>query len=102
MTTKPDKSRRTGLIGAELLKLRKRRGLAITTFALTVVPMVIAYVVLLIMHATDPEQHGPAGGIENLTGSLEVYSLLVGVAAVLVGATLGAGDLAQASSASSS
>jgi hypothetical protein len=93
MTTKADKTRRTGLIGAELLKLRKRRGLAITTFALTVVPMVIAYVVLLILHATAPEKHGPAGGVENFTGSLEIYSLLAGVAAVLVAATLGAGDL---------
>ena len=93
MTTKTDNRRRAGLIGAEILKLGKRRGLVITTFALTVVPMVIAYIVLLAMHATNPEKHDPAGGLENFTGSLDVYTLLVSVAAVLVGATLGAGDL---------
>jgi hypothetical protein len=85
--------RRPGLVGAELLKLRKRRGLVLSALALTVVPMIIAYVVLLILHAADPAKHGPAGGLENLSGSMEVLSQLGVVAAILVGATLGAGDL---------
>jgi ABC-2 type transport system permease protein len=85
--------RRPRLVGAELLKLRKRRGLVLSTLALTVVPMIVAYAVLLILHAADGAKHGPAGGLENLSGSMEVLSQLSIVAAILVGSTLGAGDL---------
>jgi hypothetical protein len=84
--------RRPRLVGAELLKLRKRRGLVLSTLALTVVPMVIAYTVLLILHAANPAKYGPAGGLKNLSGSMDLLSQLGVVAAILVGATLGAGD----------
>ena len=80
-------------MGAEFLKLRKRRGLVLSALALTVVPMIIAYTVLLILHAADPAKHGPAGGLENFSGSMDVLSQLSVVAAILVGSTLGAGDL---------
>jgi hypothetical protein len=85
--------RRPRLVGAEFLKLRKRRGLVLSTLVLTVVPMIIAYGVLLILHAVDAAKYGPAGGLENLSGSMEVLSQLSIAAAILVGATLGAGDL---------
>jgi hypothetical protein len=81
------------LVRAEFLKLRKRRGLVIAATALTVLPMLIAYSVILILHASNPVKHGPAGGLENLAGSMEILALLSAVAAILVGATLGAGDL---------
>jgi hypothetical protein len=81
------------LVRAEFLKLRKRRGLVISTFFLTLVPMLVAYAVLIILHATDPAEHGPAGSLDNFSGSLEVLTQLSAVAAILVGATLGAGDL---------
>ena len=92
MTTNHDRA--TGLVGAELLKLRKRRGLLICTFALTVIPMIIGYVVVLLMHASDPAKQDAAGGIENFTGSLDMLALLAGVAGILVGTSLGSGDLA--------
>jgi hypothetical protein len=85
--------RRPRLVNAEFLKLRKRRGLVLSALALTVVPMLIAYTVLLILHAADAAKHGPAGGLENLSGSMEILSQLSVVAAILVGSTLGAGDL---------
>jgi ABC-2 family transporter protein len=85
--------RRPRLVRAEFLKLRKRRGLVASTLALTVVPMIIAYTVLLVLHAADAAAYGPAGGIENLSGSMEILSQLSIVAAILVGSTLGAGDL---------
>jgi hypothetical protein len=84
---------RPRLVGAEILKLRKRRGLVLATLALTVAPMLVAYAVLSILHATNSAKYGPAGGLENLSGSMEVLSQLGAVAAILVGATLGAGDL---------
>jgi hypothetical protein len=85
--------RRPRLVSAEFLKLRKRRGLVLSAFALTVVPMIIAYTVLLILHAADAAKHGPAGGLENLSGSMEILSQLSVVAAILIGSTLGASDL---------
>lgn len=81
------------LFNAEFLKLHKRRGLVGAVAALTILPMVIAYVVLLSMHANDSVAHGPAGGLDNFTSSMDLLTTLTVVAAVLVGATLGTGDL---------
>jgi hypothetical protein len=85
--------RRPRLVGAEFLKLRKRRGLVLSALALTVAPMIIAYTVLLILHAANAAKHGPAGGLVNFSGSVDMLSQLGVVAAILVGSTLGAGDL---------
>ena len=85
--------RRPRLVSAELLKLRKRRGLVLSSLALTVLPMVIAYTVLLMVHASNPDKHGPAGGLKNFTNSMDLLTTLGGIAAILIGATLGAGDL---------
>jgi hypothetical protein len=84
---------RPRLVSAEFLKLRKRRGLVLSALMLTVLPMVIGYTVLLSMHAANPDKHGPAGGLDNLSGSMDLLSVLSVVAAILVGATLGAADL---------
>jgi hypothetical protein len=81
------------LVEAELLKLRKRRGLVLVTFALTVLPMIIAYAVLVGLHAAKPAKHGPAGGLENFSGSLYLLAQLGVVAAILIGATAGASDI---------
>jgi hypothetical protein len=81
------------LVSAELLKLRKRRGLVLSGLALTVLPMVVAYIVLLIVHGANPAKHGPAGGLNNFRDSLDLLTTLSAIAAILVGATLGAGDL---------
>jgi hypothetical protein len=81
------------LVNAEFLKLRTRRGLVISAIALTALPMIIAYTVVAILHASDPAKHGPAGGMENFAGSMDVLVLLSVVTGILVGATLGTGDL---------
>jgi hypothetical protein len=82
-----------GMSRAETLKLRKRRGLLVTVTLLTVVPQVIAYTILAILHAANPEHHGPAGGVDNLGHGLSVLVLLGGIAAVIAGANAGADDL---------
>jgi hypothetical protein len=81
------------LVSAEFLKLRKRRGLMLSALVLTAVPMIVGYTVLTIIHAVDPAEHGPAGGVENFTGSLNLLGELSVVAAIVVGATLGTGDV---------
>jgi ABC-type transport system involved in multi-copper enzyme maturation permease subunit len=82
------------LVRAELLKLRKRRGLAAVTACLTIGAAVVPYAILAILHAANPAHHGPAGGVENLGHVLQVLSMLGSVAAIIAGATAGAGDLA--------
>jgi hypothetical protein len=81
------------LVRAEILKLRKRRGLLGVVAAATVGASVVAYAVLAILHAANPAHHGPAGGVLNLGHGLFVLALLGSVAAILAGATAGAGDL---------
>lgn len=81
------------LVGAELLKLRKRRGLLAATVVLTIVPVVVAYIVLVALHVADPAKYGPAGGVENFTGSVNLLGAFTIVAAILIGATVGTGDL---------
>ena len=87
--------RHARLARAELLKLRKRRGLVASGLALTVLPMLVAYTILLIVHATNPAKHGPAGGLKNFSDSIDLLSTLGIIAAILIGATLGAGDLSS-------
>ncbi|HEX6699896.1 MAG TPA: hypothetical protein VF101_04120 [Gaiellaceae bacterium] len=82
------------LVCAEVLKLRKRRGLLAITAALTIGAPIVAYGVLAILHWANPAHHGPAGGVTNLGNGLFVLAILGSVAATLVGATAGAGDLA--------
>jgi hypothetical protein len=84
---------RLALVRAELLRLRRRRGLVAVVAALTVLPMLIGYTVTSILHANNPERHPSAGGVENFAGSLEMLGALAAVAAVIVGVTAGAGDL---------
>jgi hypothetical protein len=82
-----------GLVRAEILKLRKRRGLVATVAALTIGAAILTYGILAILHAVNPGHHGPAGGVTNLGHGLFILSTLGTVAATLVGATAGAGDL---------
>jgi ABC-type transport system involved in multi-copper enzyme maturation permease subunit len=81
------------LIGADLLKLRRRRGLAIVVALLTVGAVSVTYAVIEILHLVDSTKHGPAGGIANLGHGTFLVAALGGVAAALVGSSAGAGDL---------
>lgn len=81
------------LVRAEILKLRSRSGLAITTLLLTVAATAVTYGILVLLHAVNPAHHGPAGGVNNLGDVLWLLSTLSAVTAVLVGTTAAAGDL---------
>lgn len=81
------------LLNAELLKLRKRRGLLATVAIMTLGASIVTYGVLAVLHAVNPAHHGPAGGINNFGHVMFVLGTLGSVAATIVGATAGAGDL---------
>ena len=81
------------LAQAEFLKLRTRRGLVLASLALTVGGVIVAYTILLVLHLTDPAGHGPAGGQQHFWNGMYMLTALATMAAVLIGATSGAGDL---------
>jgi hypothetical protein len=81
------------MVGAELLKLRKRRGLFWSTLVLVVAPVVVGYAALTLQHAVDPDHAGPAGGITNLRSTYDFLAQIGLVAAIMVGVTAGGGDL---------
>ncbi|MGH8907375.1 MAG: hypothetical protein ACRD0K_12830 [Egibacteraceae bacterium] len=81
------------LIRAELLKLRKRRGLVAWTLVLTSGAIVLQYGVWAALHAIDPAGIEPAGGAGSLvisTGVLANFGLLL---SVIIGATVGTADV---------
>lgn len=87
------------LVSAEILKLRRRRGLMIWSLILTVGCVLVAEIVLVVLHAVNAAHHGPAGGAENFKGVILLLTGLGSVAAVIIGATAGTQDVAKASSA---
>ena len=81
------------LVRAEVLKLRKRRGLVATVTAMTIGAPVVLYGVLVALHAANPAHHGPAGGVTNLAHGVFILGALGTVASILVGSSAGADDL---------
>jgi hypothetical protein len=81
------------LVRAEILKLVKRRGLMAWSLLLTVGSVLVAEIVLVILHAVNPANHGPAGGAENLRHVVFLISGLGNVAAIIIGATAGTQDV---------
>jgi ABC-type transport system involved in multi-copper enzyme maturation permease subunit len=81
------------MFGADLLKLRKRRGMLIWALVLTLAPQVIFFGVRAAQHSSDALSHPPAGGIDGFTKGLGLLALFMGpLAAILIGADAGAGD----------
>lgn len=82
------------MISADLLRLRKKRGVMALVLGVVLAPMLIAIGYLVIEHASNPAAHGPAGGLHNFVQLLDLLGVFMGpVAAVLIGAEAGAGDL---------
>jgi ABC-type transport system involved in multi-copper enzyme maturation permease subunit len=81
------------LIGAEVLKLTRRRGLMIAAILLTTGAVLALFAVTGALHASSPLRYGPAGGVSGLHHSVYVLQQLAAVTAILIGAAAGAGDL---------
>ena len=83
------------MVEAEFLRLRKKRGFMALVLAVVVAPLVIWTGYQVIEHASNPAAYGPAGGLEHYARMLSLLGVFMGpVAAVLIGAEAGAGDLA--------
>lgn len=83
------------LIGAEVLKLVRRRGLMAWALVLNVGVLVLVETILVVLHAVNGAHHGPAGGPSNFRGAAETLALLGTLTAVLIGATAGSQDVAN-------
>ena len=81
------------LISAEVLKLRRRRGMLAIAGLLTLGVVVLAYSVSVVQHAGNPDHYGPAGGRENFVGALGVLSTMALVVGTIVGGTAGTQDI---------
>ena len=83
------------MIGAEFLRLRKKRGVMALALAAVLAPLVVWTGYQVIEHASNAAQYGPAGGLDHFGKMLNLLGVFMGpVAAVLIGAEAGAGDLA--------
>ncbi|MBV8711288.1 MAG: hypothetical protein JOY56_05895 [Solirubrobacterales bacterium] len=82
------------MVGADLLRLAKKRGFMALVLAVVMAPLVIWAGYQVIEHASNPAAYGPAGGIHHFVKMLDMLGIFMGpVAAVLIGAEAGAGDL---------
>lgn len=84
------------MIAAELLRLRKKWTLIAWAFVLTSGAVLAFFGYDAVAHATSPLNNGPAGGTKNFETGMQVLGGQVGLlAAVLIGAEAGAGDVAS-------
>ena len=81
------------LIRAEILKLRRRRGLMIATAALTLGVAVLFYAIVSVLHAVNPGKYPGAGGGAALDDVAALLALSGPVAGTIVGATAGGADI---------
>ncbi len=58
------------LVGAEWLKLRKRRPLFWWSLVLTVGVVTTVFTILEILHLANPVHHGPPGGLDGFSGGM--------------------------------
>jgi hypothetical protein len=84
------------MIGADVVKLSRKRSVTGWALALTAGVAVVFYVYSLIVHAGDPAHHGPAGGLQHFDNAFTTFGLDFGtVAAILIGVEAGAGEVAD-------
>ena len=81
------------MLAADLLKLRRRRGLVVLTTLLTLATTALTYAVIEAVHLANSTKHGPAGGIANLGHGASLVATLGAVAATVAGTTAAVGDL---------
>jgi hypothetical protein len=78
---------------AEVLKLRRQRGLMALAALLTSGIVVVFIGYLQVRHASDPTRYGPAGGIDGFQHLLRALGVYFGaLAAILIGSEAGTAD----------
>ncbi len=84
------------MLSAEVLKLRRNRGLIAMTALLTIGVVVLFFGYTAIRHAGNPSVYGPAGGVHGFERAVRMLGLYFGaLGAILVGAEAGTADLSS-------
>ena len=84
------------MVSAEVLKLRRNRGLMAMTGLLTVGAVILYFGYAAIRHAGNPAQYAPAGGVHDFERAVQMLGLYFGaLAAILVGTEAGTTDLSS-------
>lgn len=81
------------LIAADVLKLRRRRGMLALCMALTLGLIALMVIAAAVQHAGSPLEHFPAGGVMAYQDMMFALTLMMLVVGALVGAIAGAQDL---------
>ena len=82
------------MFGADVLKLRKKRGTLAWALALAILPVLILFAVRAAQHSSTPLRHGPAGGTHGFIDALRLLCAFFGpLAAILIGVEAGSGDV---------
>jgi ABC-type transport system involved in multi-copper enzyme maturation permease subunit len=81
------------MVGADLLKVRKKPSTMIWALVLAVGPVLVFLVVRAIQHSSSPIENPPAGGITGYTDGLRALAVFFApLAAILIGVEAGTGD----------
>jgi ABC-type transport system involved in multi-copper enzyme maturation permease subunit len=84
------------MFSAEVLKLRRNRGLMAMTGLLTIGVTVLFFGYTAIRHAGNPAVYGPGGGVHEFERAVRMLGLYFGaLAAILVGTEAGTADLSS-------
>ena len=81
------------LVSAEVLKLRRRRGMLAIAGLLTLGLVLLVYTVMAVRHGSDPVHHGPAGGRASFVDAIGVLTTMAMVVGAIVGGTAGTQDI---------
>ncbi|HEY1687912.1 MAG TPA: hypothetical protein VGF95_03515 [Solirubrobacteraceae bacterium] len=83
------------MVGADLLKLRKKRSTVIWALILVLAPLLIYFIVRAAQHSSSPLKYEPAGGQHGYEDGLQALALFFGpLAGIMIGVEAGAGDAA--------
>jgi hypothetical protein len=81
------------MIAAEILKLRRNRGLMAFAFLLSIVVVVLVFGVGEIQHSSNPSSNGPIGGSRGFEHTLRLLGLFFGtLTAAVIGSEAGTAD----------
>ena len=81
------------MIGAELLRLRRNRGVMAFALFLTVGITILYFGIGAIEHSSNPTSNGPIGGMRGFRDGLRALGLFFGtLAAILIGGEAGTSD----------
>jgi hypothetical protein len=86
----------TQMVGAELLKLRRKHSVVAVATLLSLGIVVIYFGVLEVEHLSSPQQYGPAGGLHHFDHATVLLSVFFGaLMAILIGTEAGTTDTAS-------